>query len=355
MSDSTQTRSEQASPRKRQESRARGQVASSPDMAMGIAVLLSMILLSYIGPAIGNDLAAMFFRDLSNAASIREFSLTHASDLGWSSGLFIIRVLAGLLLGTTLFATAAHLGQIGFQLTPQAMEWKPSRLSPVQGAGRIFSLRGVMRTVMAALKFTACLSAMAVACYTTFGTAYPKGGDLGVAISDVWSEGMFVATMGGLSLVVVGLVDFAFQKWQHERDLRMSLQELKQETKESEGDAQIRARIKKLRSETVKQLSIRDVPSATVVITNPTHYAVAIRYQQNGSGAPVVVAKGKDHLALRIREVAKESGVPIYEKKDVARALYSSAEIGNEIPANLYRAVAEILVHIYGLRRRPGS
>jgi flagellar biosynthetic protein FlhB len=157
--------------------------------------------------------------------------------------------------------------------------------------------------------------------------------------------------MGSIALVVVGAIDFAFQRWQQEEDLKMTKQEVKDETKENEGDPQIRARIRKLQGESAKQRALNDVPKATVVITNPTHLAIAIRYERATMSAPIVLAKGEGIMAKRIRRRAIASGVPVIERKPLARALYAATKVGSEIPTSLYRAIAEILAHVYGLQR----
>ena len=153
------------------------------------------------------------------------------------------------------------------------------------------------------------------------------------------------------AMVVIGLLDYLFQRWRHEQDLKMTRRELEEERKEEEGDPHMRARIRKLQREVGQRRMMQDVPNATVVITNPTHIAVAIQYERGLMSAPKVVAKGADLLAMQIRQIAERHDVPVLERKPLARALYLAVDVGEEIPAEFYHAIAEILAYIYRLSR----
>ena len=350
MADPSQTKSEAASPRKREKSREQGQFASSNDFATGLILLLMVQLLRFLSDHIGRELIELISVDLTSAVYYREMSIQHATAVAWSSVHFFIRATISLIAGSVVLAILANILQIGFQLTPQLMEWKPSRISPANGMKRIFSLRALVRSGMAMGKFLACLSAIAAGCYAKRASFFGVPESLAHEASQIWNMCLFVATLGAMGLLLVGAIDFAYQRFQHEVDLRMTRQELKDETKESEGDGQVRARMRKLQREAVKQRSLKDVPEATVVVTNPTHFAVALRYDPDRMATPMVVAKGKDHLAQRIKRIAAEANVPTLERKAVARALYASTEVGQEVPAELYRAVAEIIAYVYRLK-----
>ena len=164
---------------------------------------------------------------------------------------------------------------------------------------------------------------------------------------------MHVGIAVGVLLTLLGIADFLYQRWQHEQDLRMSREELKEERRQEEGDPHMRARIKKLQREMGTRM-MHDVPTADVVLTNPTHYAVALKYDRATMPAPVVVAKGADHRAFRIMEIARQHNVPVLERKPLARALYGAVEVGREIPPELYLAVAEILTYLYRQNRYAG-
>lgn len=350
MADSSQTKTEQASPRKRQQAREEGRVASSNDFASGMILMLLLLLLSQASFNLGRELLSIVGRDLPAALVRRDFTLTQGVAIGRASSTFIVRSAVVLLLGGSLAAMVGHISQIGFQITPKALEWKLSRLSPAGGMKKIFSLKGIMRTGMAMAKFSACTAAILACCYYKRDLLTMQANSVAEGVRQTWELCLSFAMMGALAMISVGAVDLAFQRWQHEEDLKMTRQEVKDESKENEGDGNIKGKIRKLQNEAINQRSLKEVPTATVIITNPTHYAIAIKYDRETMGAPRVVAKGKDLLAQKIKRMAAESGVPQFEKKSVARALYASTEVGSEIPATLYRGVAEILAYVYGLQ-----
>lgn len=350
MADSSQTKSEAASPRKRQQTREQGQVATSSDFAAGMILMLLLVLLSHASLALGRELTDLMGRDLSAAVLQQELTIEQSVTMGRATSIFLLRATFALLIGGVLSAISSHVVQIGVQITPQALAFKPSRLSPAGGLKKIFSLRGMVRTGMAMGKFTVCTIAIVASCYFKRDVLLTSSSSVAEGIAQTWELCLLVSMMGALALVAIGAVDLAFQRWQHEDDLKMTKQEVRDETKENEGDGNIKAKIRKLQNEAINQRSLKEVPKATVVVTNPTHYAIAIRYDRDKMAAPVVVAKGKDLLAQRIKRLAAESGVPQFERRDVARALYASTDVGSEIPADLYRGVAEILAYVYGLK-----
>jgi len=313
--------------------------------------LFLLLLMSRTGDRLGGELLKAVGGDLPAAVTQKELTLDQCVAIGWASSTFLVRAASMILAGSVVLGLSAHISQVGFQLTPKALEWKPERLSPASGLKKIFSLRGFMRTGMAMGKFLICSSAMAVSCYYRRDVLLTRCSSLSEGVSLTWDLCLHVGIIGSLALMVLGAADFAFQRWQHEDSIKMTKQEVKEEAKENEGDAQIRGKIRKLQREAAKQRSLKEVPSATVVITNPTHYAIAIRYDRDTMAAPRVVAKGKGHLAQRIKKKAAEAGIPQFERKSVARALYATAEIGSDIPIPLYRAVAEILAYVYGLKK----
>ena len=170
-------------------------------------------------------------------------------------------------------------------------------------------------------------------------------------VAETWKLALLVGLVISAFLFVVGFLDFFFQRFKHEQDLKMSKQEIRDEQKQQDGDPNIKARIRKLQRESRQNRQIRNIPLATAIVTNPTHISVAIQFERGKMAAPKVIAKGKGAFALRIRKVAKEHGIPILERKPLARALYASVEVDQEIPQNLYQAMAEVLAYIYKLKR----
>lgn len=349
MPDSSQTKTEAASPRRLEEARKRGQVASSSEFATGLFLLFMLMLLSYTGPVMGSTLLRVFQMDVPAAMFQRELTMSDTVRCGRASAAFLIGTIAILITGGFAIGIGAFVVQLGFQLSPEAISLKASRMSPMSGVKKILSFRGMMRTGTAVTRFVTISGVVIAVCYVRWSSLLVGGSDLAAAVATAWDFCLFAAIMAALSMVVVGSIDFAFQRWQHGEELKMTLQDVKDESKEAEGDPQVKARIRKLQGEAVKLRTLNDVPTADVVITNPTHFAVAIKYERGTMAAPRVVAKGVDLMAQRIRRRATEAGVPIVERKSIARALYASTEVGSEIPSSLYKAVAKILAHIYGL------
>ena len=351
MADSAQNKSESASPRRREDARNRGQTATSSDLVSGLVLILTLGFLTQFSPLLGGKLVELMRSVTTSIPELREWSVDRTADLGYASFAFFLDTAAMLLACAFVVGCFGNVLQVGFRLTPKSLAFNGSRFSPANGVKRILSWRGAMRTAMAIFKFVACSCAMmSVAYYRSDSiTAQPT---LSATVEASWYLGLYAGIVGAMTLVALGGFDFAFQRWRHEEDLKMTKQELRDETKEHEGDPQVKRRIRKLQNESANLRSLRDVPMASVVITNPTHFAVALRYDRGSKAAPVVVAKGTDLMAKRIRRVAAESGVPVIERKEVARFLYATTPVGGEIPSTIYRAVAEILAHVLNLRHR---
>jgi flagellar biosynthetic protein FlhB len=241
--------------------------------------------------------------------------------------------------------------QAGFYVTPEALAPRWSRLSPAAGWSRIMS-------TASAVKGLAAVSKVCVVAALTWWILRGRGGQiaalsqgtLATAAAQSWDIALRLALAIAAGLVLIGMADYATQRWRHERSIMMSRQELKEETKREEGDPLMRARIRKLARETARKRMMNDVPQASVVITNPTHLAIALRYERGTMSAPKVVAKGAGFVAKRIVELARRHAVPVVERKPVAQALYKAVQIGQQIPAALYYAVAEVLAYVYRLR-----
>jgi flagellar biosynthetic protein FlhB len=285
---------------------------------------------------------------LSPAAVMSEGVIWPALTAAGARALWIILPVLG---ATFVAALAAPIVIGGWNFSGQALVPQFSRLNPVAGFGRMWSSRGLVE----------------------LGKGLAKDGVIGV-IAWVLLKGLTPQLMGltseplrqaighsaelaGYSLLVlacglavIAAVDVPFQLWQHARDLRMTRQEVREEYKESEGSPETRGRIREAQRALARGRMLHDVPKADVIVTNPTHYAVALRYDENKNRAPIVVAKGTELLALKIREIATESGVPIVEAPPLARALYKSVELGREVPAALYVTVAQVLTYVYQLR-----
>jgi len=342
-------RTEPASPRRREEARERGQVVRSADLSSAVILLAAVVALQVLGrPMIGGIFAS--------ASSVLEgLALVDGdpSALRTQFGGAFASVLLGFLpfVGIVLAAAlAANLAQVGFLFTARPLTPDLERINPVSGLGRILSARGLVRLAGGLLK----LSIVGLVVFWTLWAERVRLVELsgrgfeqipGVAVDLMLVLSLRAAT----ALLVLAIFDYSFQRWQHERDLRMSKQEVREELRRYEGDPRIRERRRAIQQQLALQRMLLGVPQATVVITNPTHLAVAVRYEKSME-APLVVAKGAEQLARRIRETALDHAVPVVERKDLARALYKSVEVGQSIPPGLYQAVAEILAYVYRLK-----
>lgn len=350
----TQDKSQEATPHRRQQAREEGQVAQSQDLAAVLVLLGGLLILLGSGASAVDYLAGLCARQLGDAAWIsadQQFvvsqSLGHLIELGkvmlpWFALLFVVGVVG-------------HVAQIGFVWAPQRVSLDATRLDPIRGFQRLFSLSNGMRLVMGLAKMSIVAAVAAFSLYRDRDvildlTAQPTPA-IGLILAQlvIWTSLRIVA-----ALFVLALADFGYQWWQREQDLRMTPQEVREEMKNLQGDPQTIARRRQVQRQLVLNRLSASVPKADVIVTNPTELAIAIQYDMETMKAPVVVAKGAGLLAQRIRQLGAEHGIPILERKPLAQALYKEVDVGRPIPTALYAAVAEVLAYVYQLQgRRP--
>ena len=349
--DSDLERTEPASLRRLEKAREDGQVARSLELSTFASLLAAAGGLWFMGAGLMSQFSAMM-----------QSGLQLERALAFDPGLMLARLaqqasdgllaLLPLLLLLFVAGLVSPLLLNGWNFSLKTLQPDFKRLNPVQGIGRVFSLRGLTELVKAIVKTLVIggVAAWVIWHYKdavlSLATLPPEPGITHTGKLLGWS---FVAIVGSMILLVI--IDVPFQLWDHARKLRMTRQELRQEEKESEGDPQLKARIRSLQREAARHRMMAEIPKADVIITNPTHYAVALRYQGETMRAPKVVAKGAHLLATRIRELAEQHRVPVLEAPPLARALYRHAELDSEIPETLYTAVAEILAYVFQLRR----
>ncbi len=347
-------RTEQATPKRRAQARARGEVAVSRDVSTAAALLGAMGLLYWLSRPAMLKLSGLLREWLGAVSDIgvrNRLTSEYVQQTVLKTETDLLLFLMPLLAGVAVLGIGATVAQTGFLWKTEGLGFDLARLNPLPGLGRIFSLRSLAELVKSCLK---------VVCIGAAGF-YAVRGDLAVLPELVqYPLDGILSAVGGLlfkaalsiCLVVAALaaLDYGYQRFEFERKLRMTRDEVKEELRESEGDPQIRSRIRTVQRDMARKRMLADVKKADVVVTNPDHLAVAIRYDQDKMDAPIVVAKGAGYLAQRIKELAREHGVVVIENKFVARTLYKLVDIGREIPSDLYRAVAEILAYVYRLR-----
>ncbi|WP_457673213.1 flagellar biosynthesis protein FlhB [Thiolapillus sp.] len=347
----SEERTEKPTPKRLREAREKGQVARSRELNSTLVLMISALGLWGLGYLLVADLATMMREGLvverqmtmDPSALVQQFASLTGEGLWVLAPLFVLLVLAAL---------AGPMAMGGMVFSTKAISFKLEKINPVKGLARIFSARGLMELVKTLAKFLLVAFASVLLLWSLkdellFLSHEPLEAALGHAGS------LFVRAFLLLSsvLILVALIDVPFQIHQHNKQLKMSLKEIKDENKETEGRPEVKGKIRALQREMSQRRMMERVPEADVVITNPTHYAVALAYDRESGGAPRVLAKGADLVAMRIREVATAHGVAIVSAPPLARALYATTEIDQEIPAELYVAVAHVLAYVYQLNR----
>lgn len=347
-----QEKTEPPTPRRREQARRKGQVARTPELGTAVVLLAGFGLLSVW--AAGASAALM---DL--VAEYLGGGVRFEASPGAVHGLFINMVLgaatvvAPFMAVALLVGVAAQLAQVGFLVTGDPLTPKLSRINPIEGFKRLVSRRALVNF----LKSLAKILVVGYIAYLEVRRALDTlpeltSAPLTEAVAMVAGIALRIGLYIGAALLVIAGLDYWYQRQEHERSLRMARQEVKEELKQTEGDPQVRARIRRRQRELASRRMMQEVPTADVIITNPVHLAVALKYDQAVMEAPVVVAKGAGIVARRIKELAEEHGVPIVENVALARALYDGVELGQTIPVDLYQAVADVLAFVYRMRRR---
>ena len=348
-----QEKTEAPTEKKRRESREEGQVAFSkelPSAALLAGILLTLIATSPLILDAFREMTTQIFREMSKAD---ELSIGSLYDLAGEIFSTLLPAFAPFAAIIVLVGILASVLQVGVQITLKAIAPKFNKISPLTGLKRLFSTQSLADF----LKSMAKLIIVGIVGYITYMDKITELNGLSVATPEAILEYNFtvVAEVSGkivLALVAIAIFDYLYQRWHHEKQLMMTKQEVKEETKQTEGDPQLKARIRQIQREMSNARMMQEVPKADALIVNPTHFSVAVLYDRDVMEAPEVTAKGTDHMALRMRTVARENSVPILERPELARDLYANVEIGETIPERFYKAIAEILAFVYRLRRR---
>ena len=349
--DSSQERTEEPTPKRKQEAREKGQVPRSKELTTTLVLMASAVVLIMMG-----EHGAQSF--LTHFTANFEFSRKELFDPNilwdrlWDTIFYALEALAPLFVVVLVvtIASSALLG--GLHVSFKSIAPKFSKLNPLKGLKRMFSVKALMELVKALAKFLVVASlAIILLWHQVDAIMLLKAQALNVAIG----EGLRILGWSFLALsatlIIIAAVDVPFQLHQHNSQLKMTFKELKDEFKDTEGKPEVKQKIRQLQQEMSQRRMMAEVPNADVVITNPEHFAVALIYNQTGSGAPVVVAKGMDFVALKIREIAQLHDVLVLEEPPLARAVYHSTEVDGEIPVGLYVAVAQVLAYVYQFKR----
>jgi flagellar biosynthetic protein FlhB len=343
-------KTQEATPHRRQQAREQGHVAKSQDLASAAVLVLALAALWMMGGSLVDYLGRYSRQQLGGAAWLAtdtQSAVYHWNETAWGLARFLLPIF-GLIM---LAGVAANFFQVGFLFLPGKLAPDLARLDPLRGLQRLFSLANIVRLGFGLFKI---LVIAAVAALSLYGERDRVLGLTSMAVPEMalyLVQILFWTAMKiGLALLVLAVLDYGFQRWKYEQDLRMTPQEVREEMKNLEGNPQITARRRQVQRQLALHRLATAVPKADVVITNPTELAVAIQYEPQTMAAPIVVAKGAGVLAQRIRRLALENGIPIVEKKPLAQALYRDVDIDRPIPADKYAAVAEVLAYVYQLK-----
>lgn len=347
-----QDKTEKPTPRRRHKSREQGQVAKSQELNSVAVLLAGLGSLWLLGGYIYNNITSLM-RHVWSTAGHTHLSFTKIHSMGVDVLAHFLKTVGPVWICVFVAAILINVAQVGFLMAPKRLMPDLKKISPLNGFKRWFSLR----TLVEAFKNVGKLLVVATVAYLTVKAEWPNlpklaGMETAGIMLYIVSVCFDIFLRSVLAMTVLAVLDWAYQKWEFEKNLKMSKQEVKDEYKQTEGDPRVRARIRSVQREQAKKRMMAGVPEADVVITNPVHLALALAYRMGDMEAPEVVAKGASRVAEKIKEIARQHGIPIIEDKPLAQALYKAVEVGQSIPPELFEATATVLAHVYRLKNK---
>lgn len=346
-------KTEAPSHRKLSDAREKGQIAKSADLSGAVDLIGMTLLLAGVGSALFELGGRLMKNQLDSGPGREALSMPSTELMIREAGLKAGAAAVPFMIAAGTIAAVSHILQVGFNVSSHPLSPDFNRLNPISGFQRMFGMKGVIKGGLTVLK----LVIVTAVAWSVLKSEMPQvaalpGLGLAAGMRMIGILALKIAAWVLAVLLAIGVADYGYNWWQHHKDLRMSKQELKDEHKDMEGDPQLKGKRMKLMRQMATQRAQNSVPRADVVITNPTHFSVAIQYDQEKMGAPRVVAKGVDHLAFEIRKIARAHDVPVLERPPLARALYYGVEVGGEVPPEQYQAVAEVLAYVYRLKQQ---
>jgi flagellar biosynthesis protein FlhB len=343
----SQEKTEKATPRKRQDARKKGQVAKSPEVTSALVLLAAFCFLMLGGKTLVAGIMDIFRRCYQDYL-LMDLTISSTQLIFNQLAVESVKLIApfiAVVLATALFSNYI---QVGFMFNLESLNVKLEKLNPIEGAKKILSLRSLVELLKSLFKIS---FTSGIACWMIWQVKdqlFSIGQkNIGEASSFIGSLLLKIGATIASALLILACFDYFYQRFEYEKQLRMSKQDIRDEYRKSEGDPTIKGKRKQKHREMAMGRMMEEIPKADVVITNPTHFAIAIRFDIETMDAPEVIAKGQDHMALKIKEVAREHDVMMVENKPLARALYASVEIGEQVPEELFNAVAEVLAYVY--------
>jgi flagellar biosynthetic protein FlhB len=348
----TGEKTEKATPKRRDETRKKGQVAKSADLNTAFILFFCFLVLMFLGNFFEKNIIN-FFKIFLEEYLIMDVSNDNLLPVIYFIGKSLAIIIGPVLLIALISAIIINYAQVGFIFTTEPLSPKLNKLDPIQGFKKIYSIRALVELAKSILK----ISFVGFVAFSVIWMNIDKILLLSQKSAiDTFRVIYKLAIQTGLyssgALLFLSIFDYAYQRFDYEKNIRMSKQDIKDEYKKTEGDPLIKSKIKQRQREMAMRRMMQEIPKADVVITNPTHFAIALKYDENNTDAPIVVAKGVDYLALKIRQIAKEHDVIMVENRPLARALYDQTEVGRQIPDQFFKAVAEILAYVYKLKKK---
>ncbi|MAD53745.1 MULTISPECIES: flagellar biosynthesis protein FlhB [unclassified Idiomarina] len=350
MAETDQERTEEPTEKRKREAREKGQVARSKEMGTAFVLVSAAVAFFWFGESLYSG-ARSLFRDMFTLERRQAFDTTQiykALAIGFEHIIWPVIIIFAFITVFT-FLGNSWLGGINFSW--KAMAPKFSRMNPLNGFKRMFGTQALIELVKGIAKFAVvAVSAFLLLSWQFENILQISMGQMPNMIENALDILMWMFLLICCSMFLIVVIDAPFQLWKHNKDLRMTKQEVKDEHKDSEGSPEVKGRIRRLQMEMANRRMMQEVPKADVVVTNPTHFAVAIKYEENGSQAPILLAKGTDETAAKIREIALEYDVPLVASPALARSIYHTTELEAEIPRGLFVAVAQVLAYVYQLK-----
>ena len=347
MADSSGEKKHDATDYRRQKAREEGNVVRSPDLSSAVLLLIGVILLDFTGPQVFRMMIELIYEELMRPIDWQADSRTAVLQLVrliGKGGLAILPLMGGVL-ATSL---VVHYAQVGPLWLPDKLGIDFSRINPISGLQRLFTLTNASKLGFGLFKIGLVSGILCFGVWSRWGSILSlNAASIEVVGQFIWTTLIDLCRNAAVALLILSVVDYAFQRWKYAQDLRMTDEELREEMKMMQGDPQVKSRRRKVQRDIAAQRLHADVPKADVVITNPTELAIALRYDPATMKAPIVVAKGASLVAAKIRKIALENGIPIIERKPLAQALFKQVEVGQAIPVSEYGAVADVLKYVY--------
>ncbi|WP_313891251.1 flagellar biosynthesis protein FlhB [Psychrobacillus sp.] len=346
-------KTEKATPKKRQDSRKKGQVLKSADVTSAIVLLSVFMFLFFFSGFLRTGIFAFFTETFTKYMLIDVITIETAIEIYTNLLMQMATILLPIMLVAVVAAVAANYFQFGLLFTTEPLKFDLKKIDPIKGLKRLFSLKAIIELIKSVLKISFIGSVTTLILWTNLEKV------LSLSFKTPWdilsTVGWLTAMMGiaaSFVLLFVSILDYFYQRFDYEKNLKMSKQDIKDEHKNSDGDPIIKSRIRQRQREMAMRRMMQEIPTADVVITNPTHFAIALKYDDESMDAPTVVAKGADFVAQKIKLIAKENDVVMVENRPLARTMYDQVEIGQKIPDEFFKAVAEVLAYVYRIKQK---